>query len=220
MDKSQKSSKDNGRPKMCYLLVWCCVIICHRIILCINYFLNLTAVLISSNTRLAHTLRECFQFSVGRPCGECFSFGLMFKILYQFVWNNWKQPKTFMSKWKKSKRMSHLQQSLGLKWLFLKGYENTRSSLLYPSYKKKKKRKGIIGHNAAGSQSNPTVEKNQQEYSLASYLRQWIRQLGEGGILTNHSLVKFCSGTSLNLLADGILLSAGSQRAQLAILIL
>lgn len=58
--------------------------------------------------------------------------------------------------------MSHLQQSLGLKWLFLKGYENTRSSLLYPSYQKKKKEKkekggGIIGHNAARSQSNPTA---------------------------------------------------------------
>lgn len=45
-------------------------------------------------------------------------------------------------------------------------------------------------------------------------------QRGEGAILTNHSPVKFCSGTSLNLLADGILLPACSQSARLAALIL
>lgn len=45
-------------------------------------------------------------------------------------------------------------------------------------------------------------------------------QLGERAILINQSLVKFCSGTSLKPLADGILLSACSQRAQLATWIL
>ena len=132
-------------------------------------------------------LSECFKFSVGRLCGELLFLSNNFQDLYQFVWNNWKQPKTFMSKWKKSKGMSHLQQSLGLKWLSLKGYKNTRSSLLYPSYQKKKKnRKRIIGHNATESQSNqiPLKKKKkkntQQEWSSASYLCHWIRTVRRG----------------------------------------
>lgn len=125
---------------MCCLLVWCCVIICHRLILCTNYFLYLTALLISSNTWQKKKGRECFKFSIGRLCGELLFLLNNFQDLYQCVWNNWKQPKTFMSKWKKSKGMSHLQQSLGLKWLSLKGYKNTRSSLLYPFYQKKKEK--------------------------------------------------------------------------------
>ena len=136
---SSKAHKHNGRSMMCCLLVWCCVIICHRIIVCTNYFLYLTALLISSNAWQKKKVRECFKFSIGRLCGEVLFLLNKFQDLYQFVWNNWKQPKTFMSKWKKSKGMSHLQQSLGLKWLSLKGYKNTRGSLLYPFYQKKGK---------------------------------------------------------------------------------
>ena len=137
---SSKAHKHNGRSMMCCLLVWCCVIICHRIIVCTNYFLYLTALLISSNAwQKKKKVRECFKFSIGRLCGELLFLLNNFQDLYQFVWNNWKQPKTFMSKWKKSKGMSHLQQSLGLKWLSLKGYKNTRGSLLYPFYQKKGK---------------------------------------------------------------------------------
>ena len=69
-----------------------------------------------------------------------------------------------MSKSKKSKGMSHLQQSLESKWLSLKGYKNTRSSLLYPFYqKKKKKRKRIIGHNATETQSNQIPFKKKKK---------------------------------------------------------
>ena len=60
--------------------------------------------------------------------------------------------------------MSHLQQSLGLQWLSLKGYKNTRSSLLYPFYQKKKKGKRIIGHNATESQSNQIPLKKKKQH--------------------------------------------------------
>lgn len=79
--------------------------------------------------------------------------------------------------------MSHLQQSLGLKWLSLKGYKNTRSSLLYPFYQKKRKR--IIGHNATESQSNQIPLKKKKKKPSRSGAQHPIyatgsEQLGEG----------------------------------------
>lgn len=49
--------------------------------------------------------------------------------------------------------MSHLQQSLELKWLFLKA-ATTQEILYFILPKEKKKRQRSIGQNAAGSQSN------------------------------------------------------------------
>lgn len=82
-------------------------------------------------------IKRVFQILCRKATWSMLFLLINFKI-YQFVWNNWKQSKTFMSKWKKSKRMSHLQQSLELKWLFLKAA--TTQEILYFILPKEKKK--------------------------------------------------------------------------------